>query len=58
MHRCVQQAVSNSYERLDEIKEIKPWSFTIGSAFFDHAFGQDFNEQINCVCDYMEKENV
>ena len=54
---CIAGSI-NSYERLDEIKEINPWSFTIGSAFFDHAFGQDFNEQINCVCDYMEKENV
>lgn len=45
----------NSYERLDEVKEAAPWSFTIGSAFFDDKFGGTFEEQINKVCDYMEK---
>ncbi|WP_028504615.1 hypothetical protein [Ruminococcus sp. FC2018] len=51
---CVAGSI-NSYERLDEIKRIKPWSFTIGSGFFDKCFGDDFCEQINTVCDYMEK---
>lgn len=45
----------NSYERLDEIIEVSPWSFTIGSAFFDHKFGDSICEQINNVCDYIEK---
>lgn len=49
---CVAGSV-NSYERLDEIKKISPWSFTIGSAFFEKVFGEDFAEQINTVCDYM-----
>lgn len=44
----------NSYERLDEIIEISPWSFTIGSAFFDNKFGSDFCEQINNVCEYIK----
>ena len=43
----------NSYERLDEVKEAAPWSFTIGSAFFDNRFGGSFAEQIDKVCDYM-----
>lgn len=49
---CVAGSV-NSYERLDEIKKISPWSFTIGGAFFEKVFGEDFAEQINTVCDYM-----
>ena len=45
----------NSFERLDEIKECNPWSFTIGGAFFEHKFGNSFPEQIKAVLDYMEK---
>lgn len=43
----------NSYERLDEIKSVSPWGFTIGSAFFEKCFGKSFSEQINNVCDYI-----
>lgn len=43
----------NSYRRLDEVKEAAPWSFTIGSAFFDNRFGGSFADQIDKVCDYM-----
>ena len=43
----------NSYERLDEIKELQPWAFTIGSAFFEKKFGDTISEQINRVIDYM-----
>lgn len=46
----------NSYERLDEICEVSPWSFTIGSAFFDNKFGNGFYEQINNVCEYIENK--
>lgn len=49
---CVAGSV-NSYERLDEIKEISPWSFTIGSAFFEEKFGKNFANQIDTVCNYM-----
>ena len=52
---CVAGSV-NSYKRLDELKEIDPWSFTIGSAFFDKCFGDDFCEQINTVCDYINRD--
>lgn len=45
----------DSYERLDEVIEANPWAFTVGSAFFDEKFGTDFHEQINNVCNYMEK---
>ena len=53
---CVAGSV-NSYERLDEIKSFSPWSFTIGSAFFENKFGSDFCEQINNVCDYISDKH-
>lgn len=49
---CIAGSV-NSFQRLDEIKEIVPWAFTIGSAFFDNAFEGTFGEQIDKVCEYM-----
>lgn len=52
---CVAGSI-DSFERLDEIKKINPWSFTIGSAFFDKKFGDDFSEQIDVVCDYIAEE--
>lgn len=45
----------DSYEKIDKLRNISPWSFTIGSAFFDNKFGSDFKEQINNVCEYIEK---
>lgn len=45
----------NSYQRLNEVKKASPWAFTIGSAFFDNKFNGTFEEQINTVCEYMEK---
>lgn len=45
----------NSLQKLDKIKEKSPWAFTIGSAFFDGKFGDDFSEQINYVCEYVQK---
>lgn len=45
----------NSYERLDEVIEANPWAFTIGSAFFEEKFGTKIHEQINNVCNYLEK---
>ncbi len=45
-----------SFERLDKMKEIAPWTYTIGSAFFDKKFGDiSFADQIKVVCDYMKK---
>ena len=45
----------NGYERLDELKNINPWSFTIGSAFFENKFDGSFEEQINKVCEYVKQ---
>ena len=45
----------DSYERLDEVIEANPWAFTVGSAFFEEKFGTDIHEQINNVCNYIEK---
>lgn len=50
---CIAGSI-NSYQRLDEIKEANPWSFTIGGAFFENKFGEDFEKQINNVCNYIE----
>ncbi len=49
---CVAGGV-DTFDKLDKIKRISPWSFTIGSAFFDKKFGEDITEQINMVCNYM-----
>jgi hypothetical protein len=50
---CLAGSIS-SYERLDRVKEYGPWAFTIGSAFFDHKFGEgSIADQITAVCDYM-----
>ena len=43
----------NSLKRLDEVKEIGPASFTIGSAFFNHCFGEDIAAQIDYVVQYL-----
>jgi len=51
---CIAGSV-DSFERLDEIKEINPRSFTIGSAFFDNKFEGTFAEQIDKVCKYIEQ---
>ena len=51
---CIAGSV-DSYERLDELKEIGPWSFTVGSAFFENNFDGSIPEQIDKVCEYIEK---
>ena len=51
---CIAGSV-NSYQRLDELKEASPWAFTIGSAFFDKDFDDDFLTAVNKVCTYMER---
>ena len=45
----------NSYSRLDEVAQVHPWAFTIGSAFFEQQFGDAINDQIDSVCDYMQQ---
>ena len=49
---CIAGSI-NSYERLDEVKAACPWAFTIGSAFFNKVFGDDFGVQVNNVCRYL-----
>ena len=51
---CIAGSI-NSYIRLDELKNANPWAFTIGGAFFENKFGNNFIEQVNNVCEYREK---
>ena len=46
----------NGYKRLDEVKELNPWAFTIGSALFDGKFGDGgtFREQLQNVIGYIK----
>ena len=53
---CIAGSIG-SYEQLDKLKNIKPWAFTIGSAFFENKFGDNFCEQINNVYDYVKINN-
>lgn len=45
----------NSYQRLDEVKDAAPQTFTIGGAFFENRFDGSFAQQIDKVCAYMER---
>ncbi|MCM1319323.1 MAG: hypothetical protein NC217_02955 [Muribaculaceae bacterium] len=49
---CIAGSI-DSYRRLDEVKQAGAWGFTIGSAFFDNKFGDDFATQIDKVVDYL-----
>ena len=51
---CIAGSV-NSYERLQEIKDVSPWAFTIGGAFFENKFGGTMKEQIDKVCNFMKE---
>lgn len=50
---CIAGSI-DGYPRLDEVKDVAPWAFTIGSAFFENKFDGTFPEQIDKVCGYME----
>ena len=50
---CVAGSI-DSYERLEFVKTVHPWAFTIGSAFFDHKFGDAIADQITRVCEYIQ----
>lgn len=43
----------NSFDRLKEVKQIAPDFFTIGGAFWDGSFGEDYVRAIAEVCRYM-----
>ncbi len=46
----------DSYEKIDSLKTLPMlYAFTIGGAFFEHKFGDDFAGQINAVCEYLKK---
>lgn len=51
---CVAGSV-DSYKRLDEIKSSSPWAFTIGGAFFENKFDGEFADQVDKVCDYINR---
>lgn len=48
-----------SFERIDIVNKLNPWTFTIGSALFDGKFGPDktFYGQLKAVYEHMEKIN-
>lgn len=47
----------NSYERLNKIKELNPWGFTMGTALFKKDFDKDgtFKDNLKNVVDYLNK---
>lgn len=47
----------NSDERLDFIKDVNPWGFTVGSALFEDSFGADRTvaEKLDYIWDYLNK---
>jgi hypothetical protein len=48
----------SSFERIDTVQRINPWTFTIGSALFEGKFGSDksFRGQLKAVYDHMNKK--
>ena len=44
----------DSFARLDTVRRVGAWGFTIGGAFFENKFGPDFPTQIDTVCSYLE----
>lgn len=51
---CIAGSV-DSIEKLEEIRRINPWGFTIGGAFFDGVFGKEIPEQIEFVSAYISQ---
>lgn len=51
---CVAGSIDRP-ERLDTIRSVSPWAFTIGSAFFEERFGKGLKNQIDHVCQYMSE---
>lgn len=51
---CIAGSI-DSYERIDFINEIKPWSITMGSALFKSKFVKDgtFRDNLQNVMEYM-----
>lgn len=49
---CVAGSI-NDYQKINTVKNAKPWAFTIGSAFWKNKFGENINKQINNIFDYI-----
>ena len=47
----------SSFERIDVMKKISPWAFTIGTAYFNQKFVKDgsFREQVVASFEYLQK---
>ena len=47
----------DGFKRLDAVKRLSPWAFTIGSAFFDQKFvpGGSFREQMASVLEHLRR---
>ena len=47
----------STYERIDFLKEVAPWGFTIGSAFFESKYVPDgsFYDNLKTVAEYLKK---
>jgi hypothetical protein len=45
----------DGFKRLEEVKKLSPWAFTIGSAFFGRKFkpGGSFRDQMDAVLQYL-----
>lgn len=52
---CVAGSI-DSFARLDRVKELNPAFFTIGGAFFEKKFGENFADEIENVIDYLHKK--
>ena len=48
----------NSFSRLAEVRDIAPWGYTIGGAFFEEQFQGTFPQQIQKVLSFMSLSAV
>lgn len=50
-HATIVSGSINTFERLKQVRKLRPWGFTIGSALFDEAFGKGLTwpEQISVL---------
>lgn len=51
---CIAGSI-DTYPKLERMKELNPWGFTIGSAFFENSFGDSINQQIDNVINFLNK---
>lgn len=51
---CIAGSI-DSFQRLDVMKRVSPWGFTIGGAFFENKFQGSFAQQVDTVCEYIAK---